>query len=726
MKTKALIMLLICVLLPNGGEVLTAGRISSNPNAGTIVPLGSEVDLVCSLAATTATEPNVPGCIVSWGEQRFDGRDFKDAQFTAVAAGRFHSLALKSDGSIVGWGDDDYGQASPPSGTDFVAVAAGCYHSLALKADGSIVGWGDDYSGQASPPSGTDFVAVAAGCYHSLALKADGSIVGWGKDYSGQASPPSGTDFVAVAAGGHHSLALKADGSIVGWGWDGFDQASPPAGTDFVAVAAGGLHSLALKADGSIVGWGWDYDGQASPPSGTDFVAVAAGGEHSLALKADGSIVGWGWDCYGQASPPSGTDFVAVAAGSYHSLALKADGSIVGWGDNYYGQATPPAGNDFVAIAAGWEHSLAIVRTDEPDLELTSEDITFAPVPGEPCTLVTIEAEIWNAGEIEAQDVLVVFKDFDQIIGSQVIPIIEPNDTNTVSIQYTWPEASFRLITIEVDPNNTISESDENNNTASKVYQIGEISGIDTNDMLGDLFLNSGDIQPTNPNPQTGENIAIQAIVHARRDNYSNISDVPLSFYARHESGNSYKIGYTQYIDVIEPDSSESASVDWMPTADGFYVIDVNLEPGFSDRCRYNNQASRSLFVGDLPFDASFIVQKRKRKGRTRFEYACKIALKNNSSLDLTNVAFEVTQAKDSVAVVDAYVRDFDDIAAEGTVVSHDRCIIRVNRAEQIDEAQLQWKVTYEIVNTCETLQQDSESALNLSSGIGNSRRPYR
>ena len=111
-------------------------------------------------------------------------------------------------GSVVGWGSNYYGETDVPAGTDFTAIAAGSYHSLALKADGSLVGWGDNYSGQTNVPAGTDFTAIAAGEHHSLALKADGSLVGWGYNEYGQTDVPAGTDFKAIAAGGYHSLAL--------------------------------------------------------------------------------------------------------------------------------------------------------------------------------------------------------------------------------------------------------------------------------------------------------------------------------------------------------------------------------------------------------------------------------------------------------------------------------------------------------------------------------------
>lgn len=80
------------------------------------------------------------GRIVSWGDQKTP--DAPLTNITKIAAGSFHSLALKSEGSIVGWGRNDYGQATPPAGNSFIDIAVGSNHNLALKSDGSIIGWG--------------------------------------------------------------------------------------------------------------------------------------------------------------------------------------------------------------------------------------------------------------------------------------------------------------------------------------------------------------------------------------------------------------------------------------------------------------------------------------------------------------------------------------------------------------------------------------------------------
>jgi hypothetical protein len=133
---------------------------------------------------------------------------------TVPEAPRLEQAALPS-GSLVAWGDewDDVGQLNDtPTGTGFVAVAAGGYHNVALRSDGSLVSWGNNWNGQVSnTPTGTGFVAVAGGGVHSVALRSDGSLVSWGNNDLGQVSDtPTGTGFVAVAAGLYHSVAIQS------------------------------------------------------------------------------------------------------------------------------------------------------------------------------------------------------------------------------------------------------------------------------------------------------------------------------------------------------------------------------------------------------------------------------------------------------------------------------------------------------------------------------------
>jgi hypothetical protein len=90
----------------------------------------------------------------------------------AVAAVSWLCVAQSAfAGTIVGWGCNDYGEATPPDGNDFVAISAGGSYSLALRSDGSILGWGYNASGQATPPSSSECVAIAARSYHSLAIR---------------------------------------------------------------------------------------------------------------------------------------------------------------------------------------------------------------------------------------------------------------------------------------------------------------------------------------------------------------------------------------------------------------------------------------------------------------------------------------------------------------------------------------------------------------------------
>jgi alpha-tubulin suppressor-like RCC1 family protein len=312
--------------------------------------------------------------------------------FNAVAAAGHHSLGIKSDGTVVGWGANDYGQCDIPTpNQDFVAIASGGFmamaHDLGLKTDGRLVAWGDNRYGQCFGPSPTPnegFVAVASSpgsegspgaLGHNLGLRSDSTIVAWGMNTRGQCDVPSPNEnFVAIAAGGlggdlAHSLALKSEGTIIAWGFNPIGQCNVPApNEDFVRIAAGAMHSVGLKSSGAVVAWGYNEFGQCDVPGpNEDFVEIAAGGSHSLGVKYDGTLVAWGANGSGQCDVPAPNEgFVRVAAagecdGLGHSLGLKLDGTIVAWGDNSYAQCEVPAPNeDFVAVAAGRWHSLGL------------------------------------------------------------------------------------------------------------------------------------------------------------------------------------------------------------------------------------------------------------------------------------------------------------------------------------------------------------------------------
>jgi alpha-tubulin suppressor-like RCC1 family protein len=172
-----------------------------------------------------------------------------------VAAGRWHSLALRADGSLVAWGDNAYGQtALPPGLNKAVAVAAGGNHSLALRPNGTIVAWGDNcdadgrFVGQSRVPTGLNGVqAIGAGDYHSLAVRTNGTVIAWGDDSQGQCEVPANLKAVTVVGGGTHTIAVKADSTTVAWGnnWNG--QCNYPTNMlDIAAVAVGESHSVFL------------------------------------------------------------------------------------------------------------------------------------------------------------------------------------------------------------------------------------------------------------------------------------------------------------------------------------------------------------------------------------------------------------------------------------------------------------------------------------------------
>ena len=359
--------------------------------------------------------------------------------------------------SIVSWGLEDnpeFPVGVIPSGLDdVVAAAAGLAHSLALKSNGMVVGWGGGQtndpgtlnSGQSIVPPGlSNVVAVSAGFVHSLALRNNGTIIAWGAgltndpastyDHGQSIVPPGLSNVAAIAAAYMHNLALRSNGTVVAWGAGltnivtnslDFGQSIIPAGLSNVVAVGGGIaHSLALRSNGSVVGWGaggpgpgatnqFDF-GQSTVPAGlSNVIAIAAGGVHSLALKTDGTVVAWGAGLtndpgsgahFGQSIVPPGlSNVVAIVAGYVHSVALKSDGTIVAWGASSesgvgYGQAeVPPGLNNVVALGSSSMalHSIALRKRSSAPVAWLDSDNTFNGN-------VTVNGDVKVSGELRA------------------------------------------------------------------------------------------------------------------------------------------------------------------------------------------------------------------------------------------------------------------------------------------------------------------------------------
>jgi alpha-tubulin suppressor-like RCC1 family protein len=75
---------------------------------------------------------------------------------TAIEGGRYHSLALKANGTVVAWGDDTFGETDVPVGlSNVTAIATGAIHNLALKANAVRRSMGDPLQGRTGPISRT-------------------------------------------------------------------------------------------------------------------------------------------------------------------------------------------------------------------------------------------------------------------------------------------------------------------------------------------------------------------------------------------------------------------------------------------------------------------------------------------------------------------------------------------------------------------------------------------
>jgi alpha-tubulin suppressor-like RCC1 family protein len=332
--------------LKNGGAIPNAtNTFYAIPNAQpsdaagySVIVSNSFASVTSQTAALTVTVPPPSSTtVLGWGvTEVFNGTVWVDVRppntlgnVTNVAVGGAHSLALRADGSVVGWGDNSFGQIGiPPGVTSIVAIAAGQHHSVALRRDGQVFAWGrSDNFQQTTVPPHSNVIAIAAGASHSLAVQSNGVVFGWGRNDDGRSTPPPTLGQARnVGAGQDHSLAVRTDLTVRGWGGQNVHgETTPPPGlANVIAVAAGANHSMAIQNNGAVVVWGNNSFGQRNVPSfASPAKAIASGANHCVALLENGTVVAWGNNANGQTNFPTVGGITAIAAGGDRSLAVK-------------------------------------------------------------------------------------------------------------------------------------------------------------------------------------------------------------------------------------------------------------------------------------------------------------------------------------------------------------------------------------------------------------------
>lgn len=308
-----------------------------------------------------------------------------------IAIGSNSSAGIKDDGTLWTWGYNSSGQLGTnmtPAmsnlpvmvGTDrdWDKISVGGDFCMALKKDGSLWGWGRNNYGQLGDGTTTNksipvkmgtatWKMISLGFVHVLAIKNDGTLWSWGYNAHGQ----------------------LGDGST-------YTNSNPTMISslqDWQQVAAGCYHSLALRGSGAYA-WGFNEygevgDGMTSFPRSTpvliktDITEIATGNQHSAIIDKDGILYTFGLNNYGQLGDgtknplyvPTRINTVQKArnikCGGFHTSFINENGQLVACGSNVYGEfgnGTSLNSDVFVttniknifARASGWSSNLFV------------------------------------------------------------------------------------------------------------------------------------------------------------------------------------------------------------------------------------------------------------------------------------------------------------------------------------------------------------------------------
>lgn len=257
-----------------------------------------------------------------------------------LAVGFYHTVGLRTDGTVVAAGDNADGQCNVQSWSGIAAIDCGAYHTVGLKTDGTVVATGRNESGQCNVGDWSDVVQIVCTDYDTIGLRADGTVVHTGYHAYGALSGWNGV--TAIGGGSYAAVALTATGQELSSHPSSRSEAMQGA----IAIDASTGYAVALLSDGTVrttASDGSGEDGLRLP--WTDVVSVSAASTGIAGLKTDGTVLTHWFRARDALDFSDVTGAAAIAAGGTHTAVLRTDGTVVTRGQNDKGECATESWN---------------------------------------------------------------------------------------------------------------------------------------------------------------------------------------------------------------------------------------------------------------------------------------------------------------------------------------------------------------------------------------------
>ncbi|MDH3599207.1 MAG: hypothetical protein OEU26_06155, partial [Candidatus Tectomicrobia bacterium] len=247
--------------------------------------------------------------------------------------------------------------------------------------------------------------------------------------------------------------------------------------------------------------------------------------------------------------------------------------------------------------------AFSVGEVNGPNLVVSFQDVTLVPNPALEGLPTTITALIRNTGDADAQDVTVGFYDGEPSQGGtrigapQMLASLPGGASTNVSIIWpALPDASDKLVYVSVDPDNTIAEFSESDNTAFQLL-----------DVLSrpDLALNPADVHLTPGFPAQGQPVQVDARITNLGE--QGVTDAVVRLFQGDPAAGRVQVGDDQRVAIAGGDGAV-VSFTWTPSGLGAMkrlVISVDPDNAIVEASEFNNTAIKELVVQDSDFYVS-------------------------------------------------------------------------------------------------------------------------